>query len=822
MNDTQNDRNVQSKLRNGKGKRTTGFTVPASPAKSENGLTVGKRKTRPSDLELSPVSTDSNKSTAKRSRSQVRNTPTPNMSSEPGTPQPTSPVLIECPEPNCSKKYKHINGLKYHQTHAHNESSKFDIDQLDNEQVKNSSDVEDNNMDGSLSPSYLQKMTKPIKGHEKTNEPENCVSDVVDVNSVVKGALMSLDDSDNLKSDEPILPSTSEETSPANSATNSVSSVSSSSHVDKLKSFTENSVVNKSIGVSLSLGGKPTLPTNALTGAVKLTQSKPVVNNDKPANSSLEILKKDKPKNKKKKEEEEREKEKQNTTNDNVIELDLPEVIEESQTLCRSPLTSISSTAKDLRNISQEQTNVSDNAKPVSESSVDFTEPIENSAIVSTVEQNVQSPAYSDISDANDATNENDAETELDKNDEALSEKQVGDLSLQGASSTFGVYPYFNQSPYFVVGTNSTPRASSSDSKSENEFSVNSRRSSSGIETEIVPDKTRSEDPASSNAKISDYPNLSQPSYPYPFGYMQGYSYSIETAYHMHYLSGDSHFKHAEERREQDNRYKSLGKPDKEIRFLSEKRSSPPVGNLDFPITKPASDINSSSLNILQNMNASLKEKQNENHQILKENIELKSQMDAHSLKAKKPLPANSSFGMFDSIKEESSKKSILDKDKTYPIHDRVMGPTRKEDSYQGRFGDKPENKTSSKPSFLTGNPSPKSSDSSINAFSFHKDASKKDKTDDKEDKRDKFKEEGVKPTMETTGPPPPPINGYFFNTPFMHSHFSHMPPFDAGHPMLRSSSINPPVMGHPFGAPSPYVHPQLRYHLTPSSSMDV
>lgn len=35
-----------------------------------------------------------------------------------GSPPP-SPVLLECPEPNCSKKYKHINGLKYHQSHAH-------------------------------------------------------------------------------------------------------------------------------------------------------------------------------------------------------------------------------------------------------------------------------------------------------------------------------------------------------------------------------------------------------------------------------------------------------------------------------------------------------------------------------------------------------------------------------------------------------------------------------------------------------------------------------------------------------------------------------
>ncbi|XP_022805026.1 uncharacterized protein LOC111342243 isoform X2 [Stylophora pistillata] len=38
------------------------------------------------------------------------------------SPQP-SPTLIECPEPGCDKKYKHINGLRYHQAHAHLEES---------------------------------------------------------------------------------------------------------------------------------------------------------------------------------------------------------------------------------------------------------------------------------------------------------------------------------------------------------------------------------------------------------------------------------------------------------------------------------------------------------------------------------------------------------------------------------------------------------------------------------------------------------------------------------------------------------------------------
>ncbi|ALC42389.1 sbb, partial [Drosophila busckii] len=33
-----------------------------------------------------------------------------------------SPVLLECPEQDCSKKYKHANGLRYHQSHAHGTS----------------------------------------------------------------------------------------------------------------------------------------------------------------------------------------------------------------------------------------------------------------------------------------------------------------------------------------------------------------------------------------------------------------------------------------------------------------------------------------------------------------------------------------------------------------------------------------------------------------------------------------------------------------------------------------------------------------------------
>ena len=44
------------------------------------------------------------------------------------TPCAISPVLLECPEQDCSKKYKHANGLKYHQSHAHGSISSIDDD----------------------------------------------------------------------------------------------------------------------------------------------------------------------------------------------------------------------------------------------------------------------------------------------------------------------------------------------------------------------------------------------------------------------------------------------------------------------------------------------------------------------------------------------------------------------------------------------------------------------------------------------------------------------------------------------------------------------
>lgn len=102
--------------------------VKASPS------SVAKRKSKPlSDMEVNSSSEDSKGSKRVRTNS-MGSAATPLVVAAAAAAaatttvkvEPTildrnclSPILIDCPHPNCSKKYKHINGLKYHQAHAH-------------------------------------------------------------------------------------------------------------------------------------------------------------------------------------------------------------------------------------------------------------------------------------------------------------------------------------------------------------------------------------------------------------------------------------------------------------------------------------------------------------------------------------------------------------------------------------------------------------------------------------------------------------------------------------------------------------------------------
>lgn len=99
---------------------------------------ANKRKNKPaSDMEPNSSSEDTKGSKRMRTNSNSGIPhpvlPLSNIKAEPLPPSLDrncpSPVLIDCPHPNCNKKYKHKNGLKYHQARAHNDDDiKLDID----------------------------------------------------------------------------------------------------------------------------------------------------------------------------------------------------------------------------------------------------------------------------------------------------------------------------------------------------------------------------------------------------------------------------------------------------------------------------------------------------------------------------------------------------------------------------------------------------------------------------------------------------------------------------------------------------------------------
>ncbi|XP_034086177.1 zinc finger protein 608 isoform X2 [Gymnodraco acuticeps] len=136
------------------------FTVDeVKPTNSTSSLSSGKRKNKPpADLDLSLVSSDDIKNgNGKRIRAKCRSAPsTPQGKSDPSfmdpgggcaSSPPPPPILIDCPHPNCTKRYKHINGLRYHQTHAHleaEEQRKPELEPMkDGESEERLSDCED-------------------------------------------------------------------------------------------------------------------------------------------------------------------------------------------------------------------------------------------------------------------------------------------------------------------------------------------------------------------------------------------------------------------------------------------------------------------------------------------------------------------------------------------------------------------------------------------------------------------------------------------------------------------------------------------------------
>ncbi|GLV43459.1 scribbler [Carabus blaptoides fortunei] len=310
--------------------------------------------------------------------------------------------------------------------------------------------------------------------------------------------------------------------------------------------------------------------------------------------------------------------------------------------------------------------------------------------------EEVQSPAYSDISD--DAAPVLESEVG-DKNKTAADKKTETGQTMPHSMPQYGMYPFYGQPPYLVPS----------------------------VQQQVPDGKPKEVDKVTVDKSLEKDPKKDAPEYQqkmlqqhyYSYGYVPGYGYNMEPSYGAVSMVPEDKLK--------EERIKESPSP--------AEHNNKPAAPIPNPIQVPTPGKVKSE--------PAMKEKhQNENHQILKESIEMKNQM---SPKEPQPPP------------EPQSQK----------------------------------NSTPNKPPSQS--PSVK-----------HKEKIVSDEKKEKE-----VKQEGVKPTMETQGPPPPPTSQYAYIHPsYMQSPHYGALPFDPNHPMYRSM-----LVPGPYSA-SPYLHPQIpRYH---------
>lgn len=168
--DEKNLLQTTGKLRNGKGRRILAPSDLGSCSKRQRDSEKPSENVT-SQPEASGAANVSSNSISENSSSAPMNidiapndsTPTSNMASEKGG--PNSPMLIGCNEPNCSKKYRNMNGLLYHQAHAHgndNDSSNTTQENNCSPSIKSKNVSKDDQSEDASNPMEIEDQPSPV------------------------------------------------------------------------------------------------------------------------------------------------------------------------------------------------------------------------------------------------------------------------------------------------------------------------------------------------------------------------------------------------------------------------------------------------------------------------------------------------------------------------------------------------------------------------------------------------------------------------------------------------------------------------------------
>lgn len=738
---TETRSSVHSKLRNGSakggrggrgntpalgssGSNSTGSTSPTpfAPPKQESGKKSKERDTTPT-----PVS--------KKNKTPL---------SAPSSP-PASPVLLECPEPNCSKKYKHINGLKYHQSHAHGSA--------DDEDTKDATSFSENEESNTEAPSPSATPVKsPLEKTETPRKEELSQSAPVLSPSVNPCCQVPQDPLALPKTPNPESPSLSQSvpltprpmTPQPSELPLITSSPVSATNTDNLKGAVKPGVLrfgppNEEFSVGVFTGNKsvmsssvipiagsasssssspvPAIRTSTVTaapsiGQVSHTAPITVPNPQGHANASnsphmqppVQGCSQSQPSHQ----------QSQPLTQGSVPQ-QLPIKLPQFKLKPTSSLMPEDKSKERDRNSKlppgyKKKSRKSPAGSPHPPSDPPF-------GMDSSGREDLQSPAYSDISD--DAAPV--LESEVGDKAKSSGEKkgESNSASSPHGIPSYGIYgSFYGQPPYLVP---SVPPDCKTKENSEK------------------PEVKQGEKEIKKESARGDYSQklIQHPSHYYPYGYVPSYpSGFMEPSYPVIVP---------------DEKNKESGKGDKSPGPTDMKHGASPIQVPNPAKVKPEPGVKDSK-------------HPNENHQIIKESIEMKSQMSPY-IYSRQP-PSNQT--------QEDLKRYLYQRGR--------------EQAGQSEQQKQPAQITKLPPP----NPSPKL----------------KEKLGE-EKKEEKVKQEGQKPTMETQGPPPPPTSQYYIHPSYMQSPHYGALPFDPSHPVYRN--INPMLVPGPYAA-NPYLGIP-RYH---------
>nr|CAD7587856.1 unnamed protein product [Timema genevievae] len=744
---TETRSSVHSKLRNGGAKgRRGGATGGSSSSSSGSTTTAGTGSPTP----FVPPRPEPNNKRKGRSPDEE---PLANMKKNRVAPAsasnspPSSPVLLECPEPNCSKKYKHINGLKYHQSHAHGTA--------DDEDTKDEVSMSENDESNVEAPSPAT----PVKSPEKVQEPLQVQSQQrkEDGSTLQVPPLQSQQQPQCqaplvltppiMQPETPIQPTTPNPTTPQPSPTvqlqtpvppippspaDMVSSGPPPPPNPDPKNVVKPGVLRYGPPVEdFSVGSgmfKQVMPPTVTVASIITSSIAPVstiravsvamapsqppqqpqqVSPPSPAPPPVQPL-----------------------------SLPLAQIPQTIKPVGPPPQFKVKPTAALMPDDKKDRLNKSSagHKKKIRKSPAGSPHPQPEQptfGLDPASREDVQSPAYSDISDDAAPVLESEVGDGKGKPPGPDKKGEVGQGPSQHAMPHYGMYPFYSQPPYLV------PSVQHDGKPKEN--------------CEKLPGEVKTGE--KEKKESGEYQQKLLQQHYYPYGYMPGYPYNLEPSYPITVMPSEEKAKEPHNKED-----KSPSPMDQHVKPA-------------LPIPSPIQVPNPGKIKTEPSL--SLKEKhQNENHQIMKESMEMKSQMNPYIY----------------SRQQQQQQQEDLRRYYLYPEQQRrkepQMGP--------GESIQKPL-PLPSKPTL----PSPSHK---------HKEKPHEEK------KEEKIKQEGVKPTMETQGPPPPPTSQYAYIHPsYMQSPHYGALPFDPGHPMYRS--INPMLVPGPYGA-NPYLHPQLpRYH---------